>query len=106
VNDVTAIKRIGPLSPDLADGGSSRLAERLISSLDETDEAENERLWVAESARRYHAYKAGKIPSRPADGRFAGRAGTTEVRLVRLLQPAEREMIAVAMEITEQITHP
>lgn len=42
------------------------LAERLISSLDETDEAEIERLWVAESARRYRAYKAGKIPSRPA----------------------------------------
>jgi len=43
------------------------LAERLISSLDETDEAENEQLWVAEADRRHHAYKAGKIPSRSAD---------------------------------------
>ena len=42
------------------------LAERLISSLDETDEAENEQLWVAEAGRRYQAYKDGKIPSRPA----------------------------------------
>jgi len=42
------------------------LAERLITSLDETDEAENERLWVSEAEQRYRAYKAGKIPSRPA----------------------------------------
>ena len=43
------------------------LAERLISSLDETDEAENEQLWVAEAGRRYQAYKDGKIPSRSAE---------------------------------------
>jgi putative addiction module component (TIGR02574 family) len=43
------------------------LAERLISSLDETDEAENERLWVAEAAGRYEAYKQGKIPARSAE---------------------------------------
>ena len=43
------------------------LAERLISSLDEVNEAENEGLWVAEADRRYQAYKAGKISSRPAE---------------------------------------
>lgn len=43
------------------------LAERLISSLDETDEVENEQLWVAEAGRRYQAYKDGKIPNRSAD---------------------------------------
>ncbi len=43
------------------------LAERLISSLDETDETENEQLWVAEAARRYEAYKKGKIPGRSAE---------------------------------------
>ena len=43
------------------------LAERLISSLDEFDEVENEQLWVAEAGRRYQAYKDGKILSRSAD---------------------------------------
>ncbi len=43
------------------------LAEHLISSLDEMDKAEVERLWVAEAQRRYRAYRAGKIPSRSAE---------------------------------------
>mgnify|MGYP003338652033 CR=1 FL=1 len=44
----------------------AELAERLISSLDETDEVENEKLWVAEAERRYVAYKAGKLSVRSA----------------------------------------
>jgi len=40
------------------------LAHRLIASLDETDEAEIERLWVEEAERRYQEYKKGRISSR------------------------------------------
>ena len=38
----------------------------LISSLDELDETECEELWAQEADKRYQAYKAGKITSRPA----------------------------------------
>ena len=44
----------------------ARLIEPLISSLDDLDEAECERLWIDEAERRYAAYKAGKITARPA----------------------------------------
>lgn len=43
------------------------LAERLIESLDSLDDAETEQLWVEEAERRYHAYKQGRLPARPAD---------------------------------------
>ena len=43
------------------------LAERLIASLDELDDTENERLWVEEAERRYQAYKQGRISAKPAE---------------------------------------
>lgn len=43
------------------------LAECLIASLDDIDDAENERLWVEEAERRYQAYKQGRISARPAE---------------------------------------
>jgi len=43
------------------------LAEHLISSLDEVDTVENERLWVKEAAARYEAYKRGETVSYPAE---------------------------------------
>lgn len=43
------------------------LAERLIASLDELDDAELERLWVEEAGRRYQGYKDGRISARPAE---------------------------------------
>jgi len=46
------------------------LAQRLLASLDETDEAENERLWVEEAERRYQEYVKGRISSRPASEVF------------------------------------
>jgi putative addiction module component (TIGR02574 family) len=65
------------MSPDLKDCEAqalrlpaherASLAERLIASLDELDDTENERLWVQEAERRYQAYKQGQISSRPAD---------------------------------------
>ncbi len=43
------------------------LAEHLIASLDTLSDAENERLWLEEADKRYHAYKEGTIPARPAE---------------------------------------
>ncbi len=43
------------------------LAKHLISSLDELDAEENERLWVEEAAARYDAYKRGELTARPID---------------------------------------
>jgi len=42
------------------------LIERLIGSLDDLDEEECERLWLAEAERRYAEYKRGSIRARPA----------------------------------------
>jgi hypothetical protein len=42
------------------------LVEHLISSLDDLDAAENERMWVEEAAVRYEAYKRGEVESYPA----------------------------------------
>jgi len=64
-----------PMSPDLktcervalrlTTRERAQLAEHLLASLDEADEAENERLWAEEAERRYRAYKKGLISSRP-----------------------------------------
>ncbi len=43
------------------------LAKHLISSLDELDAEENERLWVEEASARYDAYKRGEVESYPAE---------------------------------------
>ena len=45
----------------------ARLAERLIASLDDLNDEENERLWLDEAERRLEAYRAGRIGARPAD---------------------------------------
>jgi putative addiction module component (TIGR02574 family) len=42
------------------------LAERLISSLDSLESAENEQLWIVEAERRYKGYRKGKISARSA----------------------------------------
>jgi putative addiction module component (TIGR02574 family) len=46
------------------------LIDHLISSLDELDEKECERLWLDEAKRRYQAYQEGKVTSRPAGAVF------------------------------------
>jgi len=43
------------------------LAERLLASLDKTDESENELLWLKEADFRYQEYKKGNIPSKTAE---------------------------------------
>jgi|APCry4251928276_1046603.scaffolds.fasta_scaffold757097_1 putative addiction module component (TIGR02574 family) len=42
----------------------AELIDHLISSLDDLDEEECERLWLDEAKRRYQAYRAGTISSR------------------------------------------
>ena len=42
------------------------LAESLINSLDSSGRAENEKVWLEESEKRYEEYKKGNIASRQA----------------------------------------
>ena len=44
----------------------ARLAQRLISSLDQDVEADTERLWLAEAERRLAELKSGKVAGIPA----------------------------------------
>jgi hypothetical protein len=43
------------------------LAERLIASLDELSDEQNELLWLDEADRRYRKYKTGMLSSRSAE---------------------------------------
>ena len=45
----------------------ARLAQRLISSLDQEGDADAERLWLAEAERRLADLKSGKIAGIPAE---------------------------------------
>ena len=44
----------------------ARLAQRLISSLDQEVDADAERLWLAEAERRFGELKSGKAAAIPA----------------------------------------
>ena len=45
----------------------ARLAQRLISSLDQAVDADAERLWLAEAERRLADLKSGKVAAIPAE---------------------------------------
>ena len=47
--------------------GRARLAQRLISSLDQTGDADAEKLWLEEAERRLSELKSGKIAGIPAE---------------------------------------
>ena len=47
------------------------LAKRLLDSLDHLAPEENERMWLAEAARRYRQLKDGTAKSLPSDEVFA-----------------------------------
>jgi putative addiction module component (TIGR02574 family) len=47
------------------------LARRLISSLDEEADLDNERLWIEESERRLDELESGTVTGIPADRVFA-----------------------------------
>lgn len=48
----------------------ARLAERLISSLDDQVDPDAEKLWAEEAERRLDELRSGAVKSRPAGGVF------------------------------------
>ncbi len=48
----------------------ARLAERLISSLDDQTDPDAEKLWVEEAERRLDELRSGAVKSRPAESVF------------------------------------
>ena len=61
-----AIKTVEDEAMKLPATQRATLARHLLASLDDLDEAEIERLWVAEAELRYQSYKEGSIPARDA----------------------------------------
>ncbi|MBI4850162.1 MAG: addiction module protein [Nitrospirae bacterium] len=55
------LKEIEENALQLSPQDRAKLAEHLIHSLDELEDAEAERLWIAEAERRYKEYKEGKV---------------------------------------------
>ena len=66
----TDLKELEERAMQLSPQQRAELAEHLISSLDSLDDAEYERLWVAEGARRYEEYRKGNISGRLAEDVF------------------------------------
>jgi putative addiction module component (TIGR02574 family) len=48
----------------------AQLARKLLTSLDELSEDENEKLWAQEALRRHEDIKSGKVKIRSADAVF------------------------------------
>ena len=48
----------------------AQLAEHLVSSLDEEEDPEAEKLWIEEAERRYQEYRKGKVKSKPSEKVF------------------------------------
>lgn len=59
------IKEIEEKARRLSSYERAILAEHLISSLDEEEDPEAERLWIEEAERRYQEYKKGKVSAKP-----------------------------------------
>jgi Putative addiction module component len=60
------IQRIEKEIMKLDSNSRAKLASRLLSSLDELSEDENEKLWAEEALRRHEDLLRGKAKSRPA----------------------------------------
>lgn len=45
----------------------AELAKKILSSLDELTEEENERLWAEEAYRRFQEMESGQVKGRPAE---------------------------------------
>ena len=48
----------------------ARLAGLLISSLEDMEDPESEKLWILEAEKRYRLYKQGKLNAKTADEVF------------------------------------
>ena len=55
----------------LAPTERAALAERLLATLDDGEDADAEGAWLAEAERRYQEYRAGRMAAAPADRAFA-----------------------------------
>lgn len=65
------IKDIASEALELPVAARAQLAKKLLDSLDDISEEENEKLWAEEGERRYDEYKAGKIKAVPTEEVFA-----------------------------------
>ncbi len=63
----TTLNEILPLTRDLDLADRAKLAEQLLTSLDEPSEGEVERLWIEEAKRRLATYRAGQTEAIPAE---------------------------------------
>ena len=70
----SAMRQIESKAMKLSAIERARLAERLISSLDEKIETDAEAIWIVEAERRLNELRAGKV---------RGKAATTVLRKVR-----------------------
>jgi len=59
-----------PLTRDMELADRAKLAEQLLTSLDDPSEAEVEKLWIEEAKRRLAAYRAGQVEAIPAEEVF------------------------------------
>jgi putative addiction module component (TIGR02574 family) len=64
------IKEIEEKALGLTSSGRALLVEHLMSSLDDEEDPEAERLWIEEAERRYKEYKQGKIQGKSAELAF------------------------------------
>ena len=64
------LNEVLPLTRDLELTDRAKLAEHLLTSLDEPTDAEVERLWLEEARRRLAAYRAGQVGAIPAEEVF------------------------------------
>ncbi len=55
---------------NLPPGERARLAQRLLASLDEGTDADNEKLWLAEAERRLDALESKSVSGIPAEQVF------------------------------------
>jgi putative addiction module component (TIGR02574 family) len=64
---VDGVRELESKAMKLSRRARARLAQRLISSLDEDADAQTERLWMEEAERRLDELKSGKVAGIPAD---------------------------------------
>jgi len=64
------LNEILPLTREMDLADRAKLAEQLLTSLDDPSEAEVEKLWIEEAKRRLAAYRAGQVETIPAEEVF------------------------------------
>ncbi len=67
---ITELERCEQQAKELPLQERAILISRLIKGMDELDEQELERLWLAESSRRFEEYKSGKLRARSGEDVF------------------------------------